>query len=134
MTDKEMHPLTVSQCISSDWCRGYNEAVKEANEVIKRQQAQLRKEQNKNSKVRNERNRFKTEVERLNYFLDCYKYVFGDVRPRLKQIKDEACKEFAERLKEEKWYDSNYCEWLVSVSDIDNLVKELTEGGNEKET
>lgn len=65
MTDKEMHPLTVSQCISSDWCRGYNEAVKEANEVINRLQSRLRKEENKNSKLRNERNRLNKKVEKI---------------------------------------------------------------------
>ena len=27
--------LTVSQCISSDYCRGWNDAVKEANKTIK---------------------------------------------------------------------------------------------------
>lgn len=41
MIDNEMNYRTVSQCVSSDWCKGYNEAVEEANEIINRQKAEL---------------------------------------------------------------------------------------------
>lgn len=36
MATNEIGTLTVSQCISSDYCRGWNDAVKEANKIIKR--------------------------------------------------------------------------------------------------
>ena len=36
MATNEMRTLTVSQCISSDYCRGWNAAVKEANKTIER--------------------------------------------------------------------------------------------------
>lgn len=36
MATNEIETLTVSQCISSDYCRGWNAAVKEANKTIER--------------------------------------------------------------------------------------------------
>ena len=33
--DTKLNYRTVSQCITSDYCRGYNEAVKEANNIIR---------------------------------------------------------------------------------------------------
>ena len=36
MAINEINTLTVSQCISSDYCRGWNDAVKEANKTIER--------------------------------------------------------------------------------------------------
>lgn len=36
MATNEIGTLTVSQCISSDYCRGWNDAVKEANKIIER--------------------------------------------------------------------------------------------------
>lgn len=38
MTDNRLEYRTVSQCVSSDWCEGYNEAVKLANDIIAHQQ------------------------------------------------------------------------------------------------
>ena len=31
---KELKKLTASQCVSSDWCKGYNTAAEEANKII----------------------------------------------------------------------------------------------------
>ena len=45
----------------------------------------------------------------------------------LEQIKSEAIKEFAERLKEKLQWDVEFDNKLVFESDIDNLVKEMTE-------
>ena len=45
----------------------------------------------------------------------------------LKTIKSEAIKEFAERLKEKLQWDVEFDNKLVFESDIDNLVKEITE-------
>ena len=36
MAVNEIDTLTVSQCVSSDYCRGWNDAVKEANKTIER--------------------------------------------------------------------------------------------------
>lgn len=36
MAINEINTLTVSQCISSDYCRGWNDAVKEANKTIEK--------------------------------------------------------------------------------------------------
>jgi 7-keto-8-aminopelargonate synthetase-like enzyme len=43
---------------------------------------------------------------------------------KLKTAKSEAIKEFAERLKE-KAYINNYCVYVVTNDEIDNLVKEM---------
>ena len=109
--------------------------IERLEKIITELQSQLRKEENKNSKLRNERNRYAKEIERLNNYLDCYNYVFGDVRPRIQEIKSEAYKEFAERLKEKSVYAKQIPEgeYFVAVDeeDIDNLVKEMAEGKNE---
>ena len=46
---------------------------------------------------------------------------------KLQQAKSEAIKEFAERLKEKLQWDVEFDNKLVFESDIDNLVKEMTE-------
>lgn len=46
----------------------------------------------------------------------------------IKEIKSEAIKEFAERLKEKLQWDVEFDNKLVFESDIDNLVKEMTKG------
>ena len=43
------------------------------------------------------------------------------------EIKSEAIKEFAERLKEKLQWDVEFDNKLVFESDIDNLIKEMTE-------
>lgn len=67
-------------------------------------------------------NRQKAELE------DLREIVFTDRTEAIRQLKAEAIKEFAERLKAEKFKHANFGE-LVYVEDIDNLVKEMTEGG-----
>ena len=64
-------------------------------------------------------NRQKAEIERL--------------LQKLQQPQADAIKEFAEKLKEEKYYGSDaigYGTWAVEVADIDNLVKEMTGDNN----
>ncbi len=87
------------------------ETAKEILDLIKRQQA---------------------EIERLKPF---EKKVLEPVVENLKEIelaKSEAIKEFAERLKEYKFYCQNphspVSTYAVEVAAIDKLVKELTEG------
>ena len=45
----------------------------------------------------------------------------------VEEIKSEAIKQFAERLKEKLQWDVEFDNKLVFESDIDNLVKEMTE-------
>lgn len=65
-------------------------------------------------------NRQKAEIEEYQ------KHIDNDII-YVKRVKAEAIKEFAERLKE-RGYTNNYCQDIVLVESIDNLVKEMTEG------
>lgn len=70
-----------------------------------------------------------TECERLEIYMDEL------VKQKLKQVKSEAYREFAERLKESELYmridfPNTECgteTYIVLSEDIDNLAKELTE-------
>ena len=68
--------------------------------------------------------RQQAEIESLKKAYEIYEESSG-----LKWAKAEAIKEFADRLKHGQYYDLNYCEWVVEVgvSEIDDLVKEMTE-------
>lgn len=67
---------------------------------------------------------------------------YFDVKKMIKEIKSEAIKEFAERLKddmrldEECKYNCISCcyECKEFVPQIDNLVKEMTEGNNDRQS
>ena len=65
-------------------------------------------------------NRQKAEIERLMPF-GCQVEVSKKIE---KEIKSEAIKEFAERLKNEATVDDDSIWWIAGV-DIDNLVKEM---------
>lgn len=125
-------------------------------------QAKVIKEQNKNSKLRNERNRLQAEIERLKECPKCVYEYDGEITeycvqgpcPNFKtveQIKAEAYKEFAERLKELDGYDNHTFDDCVSLlvpdeyikgryekineiwNTIDNLLKEMAGEDNAKE-
>lgn len=68
----------------------------------------------------------KKEIEDLKTQRRVLAVGWKDTRKHLRAIKDEAIKEFAERLKEK----AKANEWNGTVCgiDIDNLVKEMTEG------
>ena len=92
--------------------------------------SRLIKEQNKNSKLRNEINCLKAENEMLRKTDYDIIYAFvkqaGFDTAMFAKIKFEGAKEFAERLKEEK-FGISYCGSkydVVDVEDIDNLLKE----------
>ena len=79
-------------------------------------------------------NRQKAEIERLQKEKDFEKYektrlrlLFKGEYDNNKKAKSEAIKEFAERLKEEATVDDDSTWWVANI-DIDNLVKEMTEG------
>jgi hypothetical protein len=72
------------------------------------------------------------EIERLNGILENYAFEYGttvDKERFLKKARDEAAKEFAEMLKEYTHDVVLYGE-VVTMSRINNLVKEFTEGGD----
>jgi hypothetical protein len=73
-------------------------------------------------------NRQKAEIERLKEQLNS-KYKWENMLgKKIKEVKAEAIKEFAERLKEKKFELDDQNEdifYAVEVSDIENLVKEM---------
>jgi hypothetical protein len=75
--------------------------------------------------------KLEAEIDRLNYILQCYALEHGtavDKERFLKPARAEAVKEFAEKLKKGAVLDDDLL-WVTDV-DIDNLVKEFTEGGD----
>ena len=59
-----------------------------------------------------------------DYIQDCCDEAIEETKAN---VKSEAMKEFAERLKEKLQWDVEFDNKLVFESDIDNLVKEMTE-------
>jgi predicted transcriptional regulator len=82
--------------------------------------------------IEDEYNRQKEEIEELR------EIVFMDRSEAIKQLKAEAVKELAEMLKATAigrvaWDDDDEAiEGFVAVDEIDNLVKEFSEGGDTK--
>lgn len=73
-------------------------------------------------------NRQKAEIERLrNSTKDIFMKATTHMNDICDKIKSEAIKEFAERLKEKLQWDVEFDNKLVFESDIENLVKEMTE-------
>lgn len=77
--------------------------------------------------------RLKQELDRLkNYNENLLAANVGlscGMLDEIKTAKSEAIKEFAERLKEQAYYPYRNSVWMiVTTDDIDNLVKEMTEG------
>ena len=69
-------------------------------------------------------NRQKAEIERLQKNIDGLNIFTTN---HIKVIRLQAIKEFADRLKEKLQWDVEFDNRLVFESDIDNLVKEMTE-------
>jgi hypothetical protein len=78
------------------------------------------------------------EINRQKHVLDFYALQYGtvtDQSKKIKEIKDEAYKEFAKRLKKHMCsYDlSNYHYFrAVDEETLDGVLKELTEGSNDE--
>ena len=73
-------------------------------------------------------NRQKSGIERLQKEVNLVSILFQDLQERTDEIKAEAYKEFAERLKEKSFKTiRNYglTKDVVEVCDIDNLLKEF---------
>ena len=78
-------------------------------------------------------NRQKAEIERLQKEANLVSIQFQDLQERTDEIKAEAYKEFAERLKEKSFQSfGNYgiTRDVVEVCDMDNLVKEMVSENN----
>ena len=75
-------------------------------------------------------NRQKTENDSLKVELAKCSIRLDNLYKTADEIKSEAIKEFAERLKEKLQWDVEFDNKLVFESDIDNLVKEMMEGNN----
>ncbi len=80
-------------------------------------------------------NRQKTEIEelreRISYLeksIDCSRKEYNRLLQKLQQAKSEAIREFAERLKSKLQWDTEFENMLVFETDINNVVKEMTEG------
>lgn len=72
-------------------------------------------------------NRQKAENESLKVDLAKCSIRLDNLYKTADEIKSEAIKEFAERLKEKLQWDVEFDNKLVFESDIENLVKEMTE-------
>lgn len=70
-------------------------------------------------------NRQKLEIERLQKEVNLVSIQFQDLQERTDEVKPEAYKEFAEKLKN-KWFDEHYDSPNIDFDDfIDNLLKEM---------
>lgn len=91
-------------------CHGH-ELNKKALALITRQQAEIERLNAENMLTMSERNAFRTS--------------FYEVSKQLKTAKSESVKEFAERLKDNLQWDSEYDNKFVFENDINVLVKEV---------
>lgn len=122
--------------------KALEKAVNKANEIIHRQKAEIERlkdvilQNNKDTfsacamMIEEERERVRIEytrrleeeIERLNKANERFAKEFDSYYAF---VKSEAIKEFAERLKAEKFIHKNFGE-LVQVEDIDTIAKELS--------
>lgn len=137
-------------CPCSKQCDGV-EHLTNALAYINQLEAKVIKEQNKNSKLRNIYNRQKAEIKRLNNVNQRYRETFGelcikddkviyifadrrteyirnDLAEALKNMAvSDTIKEFVERAKESKIYDSVRHEYVVPVAVIDWTEQEMVD-------
>ena len=90
-------------------------------------------------------NRQKAEIDRYLHSIKLLEKDVADAREELKQFKSMyvdkvaamGIKAFAERLKETRYTHSDICGYqstVIDVASVDNLVKEMTEGGEINES
>lgn len=96
--------------------------------LINRQKAENEKLNIEIQAMRGVANSYKAEVERLQKAIKVQDIMIEQQDYKIEAIKSEAIKEFAERLKEISYLPnlSLTGEYVVDMSDIDNLVKEMT--------
>lgn len=106
--------------LTSSECMG--ELMKDLFDLTNRQQAESEKLEIELKAMRGAANSYKAEVERLQKENER----FADIGKMYSEIRAEAIKEFAERLKEMKLNKQVLRLPLLDL-DVDNLVKEMTE-------
>lgn len=83
--------------------------------------------------INRQKARTKELEERISYLeesIDCSRKEYNRSLQKMQQLKSEAIKEFAERLKETAYSYSDisgYRSTVVDADSIDNLIKEMTE-------
>ena len=115
------------------------ELPKNALNLINRQKEEIESLKIANEKMYDANKEQEAEIDRLNYLLQGYALEYGTVVDKerfLKNAKAEAVKEFAERLKKRETtaISCKRFEGVISTDDIDNLVKEFTEGKSDGDT
>lgn len=123
---------------SEEWYSGMcNDFLKSVLDLINRQKADVDKLQevnadlNESLRLAAEANKdLKAEIERLREDVLEVTAILGEIELRNAQIKAEAIKEFAERLKANMCHGYPYLEIEEDLfrRDVDNLVAEMTEG------
>lgn len=125
MTDNEI--IKALECCSKWRCGecpnadisdiGYCEykCITEAVTLLNRQKAEIEK--------------YKEYYETMESELDSFRKDQASVKFLKNRIRAEAIKEFAERLREsKKQYEGTLAGWTFTMTELDNLVKEMTEG------
>ena len=137
MTDNEIIKA-LECCINGDGCVGCpliddeictDNLRKYPLDLIKRQKAEIDILIRKKNKLQDEVAEKDAEIERLTRERDFYKAPSSELARGVEQIKTEAIKEFAERLKKKafKPLGTWFNEKVVTENCIDSLVKEMTE-------
>lgn len=130
MTDNELNYRTVSQCISSDYCRGWNEAVTEAIDLINRQNAEIENRYKRESYLFRKIHERDSEIARLKTEKD-------NLIKTYKECMTEAINECIEMVKSKSSSVVVTCGGIVvagsttyTISEITlyNILKEMTEG------
>lgn len=75
-------------------------------------------------------NRQKAEIERLEHIRKSDEQLINSLNKCYKLAKSEAIKEFAVRLKSGVPYETG----VIRCADVDNLVKEMTEENNDRQS
>ena len=103
--------------------------AKNALDLINRQKAEKERLEDENYTLKNKIEIRDNLIEQLGSDIDIKYNTIYTMREKLKNLKSEAIKEFAERLKEHSFVDKLSLDGkeTVYVDDIDNLVKEMTE-------
>lgn len=123
------------QCVDcplyNDTSPSCTEALKSyALDLINRQKAEIDKLKSKHGKLCEYAEKKEFELAEINADISWFREAkFSRLAPAIKEIKVEACKEFAEKLKEERWDAEcrvGYVQ-VVDVGSIDEVLKEMEE-------
>ena len=104
--------------------------IENALDLINRQKAEKERLEDENYTLKNKIEIRDNLIEQLGSDIDIKYNTIYTMREKLKNLKSEAIKDFAKRLKKHNFVDNLSLDGkeTVYVDDIDNLVKEMTEG------